>query len=178
MKNWYSMQAKGAQKAEIQIYDEIGLWGISAKDFAKDLKALGDIKVLDNQYESMKNWIAFMENSAGDDYTWTENWHYGDWLSFDDSKSNYMGAYTTIDLIATAYYSYSSSLVAKAATVLGREEDARYYSELSEKVKRAFNEEFVTPNGRLVAHTQTAYTLALAFDLLEEEQAKKAASLP
>ncbi len=136
----------------------------------------GDIKVLDNQYESMKSWIAFMENSAGDDYTWTENWHYGDWLSFDDSKSNYMGAYTTIDLIATAYYSYSSSLVAKAATVLGREEDARYYSELSEKVKRAFNEEFVTPNGRLVAHTQTAYTLALAFDLLEEEQAKKAAS--
>lgn len=47
MKKWYEMKAKGAQKGEISIYDEIGLWGISAKDFTTDLKALGDIKVLD-----------------------------------------------------------------------------------------------------------------------------------
>lgn len=134
----------------------------------------GDVKVLENQYESMKKWIGFMEMSAGDDYIWKENWHYGDWLSFDDSKSNYMGAYTTTDLIATAYYSYSSSIVAKVAAVLGNDEDLKYYKALSEKVKKAYNEEFVTPNGRLVAHTQTAYTLALAFDLLDEEQAQKA----
>lgn len=136
----------------------------------------GDVKVLENQYESMCKWIAYMENAAGDDYLWTENWHYGDWLSFDDSKSNYMGAYTTTDLLATAYYSYSSSLVAKAARLLGKDEDATYYKALSEKVKNAFNDEFVTPNGRLVAHTQTAYTLALAFDLLDEGQAQKAAA--
>ncbi len=134
----------------------------------------GDVNVLKNQYESMKRWIGFMEKRAGDDYVWKEDWHYGDWLSFDDSKSDYMGAYTTKDLIATAYYSYSSSLVAKVATVLGKDEDARYYLELSDKVKKAFNQEYVTPNGRLVAHTQTAYTLALAFDLLDEEQGKKA----
>ncbi len=134
----------------------------------------GDVKVLENQYESMRKWIAYMENAAGDDYLWTENWHYGDWLSFDDNQASYMGAYTTTDLIATAYYSYSSSLVAKTASVLGKDEDARYYRELSEKVKKAFNEEFVTPNGRLVANTQTAYTLALAFDLLDEVQAGKA----
>lgn len=136
----------------------------------------GDVKVLQNQYESMVKWIGYMEGSAGDDFIWTEKWHYGDWLSFDDSKSNYMGAYTTTDLIATAYYSYSSSIVAKVASILDKEEDAKYYSELAEKVKVAFNEEFVTPNGRMVAHTQTAYTLALAFDLLDEEQAMKAAA--
>lgn len=39
---------------------------------------------------------------------------------------------------------------------------------LSEAVKEAFIGEFVTPNGRLVSHTQTAYALALAFDLLPE----------
>jgi len=136
----------------------------------------GDVKVLENQYESMKKWIGYMKESAGDDYIWTERWHYGDWLSFDDSKSSYMGAYTTTDLIATAYYSYSSSIVAKTAAVLGKEEDAAYYSDLSEKVKQAFNEEFVTPNGRLVAHTQTAFTLALAFNLLDRETAAKAAA--
>jgi len=134
----------------------------------------GDVKVLENQYESMKKWIGFMETSAGEDYLWTENWHYGDWLSFDDNKSNYMGAFTTTDLIATAYYSYSSSIVSKVAAVLGEDEDAAYYSNLSDKVKQAFNQEFVTPNGRLVAHTQTAYTLALAFDLLDDDQSLKA----
>jgi len=135
----------------------------------------GDVNVLRTQYESMKRWIGYMEERAGEDYVWKEDWHYGDWLSFDDSKSDYMGAYTAKDLIATAYYSYSSGLVAKVAAVLGKDEDASYYNELSGKVKEAFNLEYVTPNGRLVAHTQTAYTLALAFNLLNEEQSRKAA---
>ncbi len=86
-----------------------------------------------------------------------------------------MGAYTLKDLIATAYYSYSSSIVAKVAAVLGNEQDATYYTNLSEKVRVAFNEEFVTSTGRLVSHTQTAYTLALAFDLLDEATAVKSA---
>jgi alpha-L-rhamnosidase len=134
----------------------------------------GDIQVLKDQYESMKRWIRYMENSAGEDYLWTERWHFGDWLSFDADHPSYMGAFTTTDLIATAYYAYSSSIVAKVATLLGKEDEAGYYSELSEKVKAAFKQEFVTPNGRLVAHTQTAYTLALAFDLLDIQTARKA----
>jgi len=62
-----------------------------------------------------------------------------------------MGAYTHKDLIATAYYSYSSSILARVAKILGHEQDEAYYSGLSEKVGMAFNEEFVTPNGRLVS---------------------------
>ena len=136
----------------------------------------GDISVLESQYESMKKWIGFMKQRAGADLIWDGDQHFGDWLSFDVSRSDYMGAYTTKDLIATAYYSYSSRLVSMVASVLGKEVDARYFSELSNKVKGAFNDEFVTPNGRLVSHTQTAYTLALAFDLLDENTAGKAAT--
>jgi alpha-L-rhamnosidase len=136
----------------------------------------GDVTVLENQYESMKKWIGYMENEAGDDYIWSEGTHFGDWLSFASNRSDYMGAYTAKELIATAYYSYSSSIVSKVAGILGHEQEAAYYSQLSDKVKRAFNEEFVTPNGLLVAHTQTAYTLALAFDLLDEETAQKSAA--
>lgn len=40
MKNWYSIQAKAEAPAEISIYDEIGLWGVTAKQFIADLKAL------------------------------------------------------------------------------------------------------------------------------------------
>jgi hypothetical protein len=136
----------------------------------------GDLTVLENQYESMKTWIGFMQERAGEDLIWTGDFHFGDWLAFASTRSDYMGAYTVKDLIATAYYSYSSSIVGKAAKVLGREKEALYYTQLSEEIKKAFNDEFVTPNGRLVAHTQTAYTLALAFDMLDEETARKSAA--
>jgi alpha-L-rhamnosidase len=49
------------------------------------------------------------------------------------------------------------------------------YSDLSERVKQAFINEYVTPSGRLVSHTQTAYSLALAFDLLPQNLISKAA---
>jgi len=42
MKNWYRVQAKG-NAAEILIYDEIGMFGIGAKNFIADLKALGNV---------------------------------------------------------------------------------------------------------------------------------------
>ena len=136
----------------------------------------GDLTVLENQYESMKAWIGFMQERAGEDLIWTGDFHFGDWLAYASTSSAYMGAYTLRDLIATAYYSYSSSIVAKTAALLGHEKEARYYAQLSEQIKEAFNQEFVTPNGRLVANTQTAYTLALAFDLLDEETAEKSAA--
>ena len=135
----------------------------------------GDVTVLENQYESMKAWIGYMQERAGEDLIWTGDPHFGDWLAFASTRSDYMGAYTVKDLIATAYYSYSSSIVAKTAAVLGHEKEAQYYAQLSERIKKAFNDEFVTPNGRLVAHTQTAYTLALAFNMLDEERAEKSA---
>ncbi len=137
----------------------------------------GDRDILSTQYESMKKWIGYMEQHAGGDYIWQEeDWHWGDWLAYDASQSDYMGAYTTKDLIATAYFAYSAGLVSKTAAILGKKEDALYYEDLSEKVKEAFNREYVTPNGRLVAHTQTAYTLALAFNMLDEETAVKSAA--
>lgn len=40
MKNWYSIQAKADQPAEISVFDEIGAWGVTAKQFIGDLKAI------------------------------------------------------------------------------------------------------------------------------------------
>ncbi len=42
-KSWYDIKAAGSGTAEVFIYDEIGYWGITASDFARDLKALGDV---------------------------------------------------------------------------------------------------------------------------------------
>ncbi len=45
-KTWYQIQAKnkaGKATADISIHDEIGLWGISASAFLRDLRGMGDV---------------------------------------------------------------------------------------------------------------------------------------
>ncbi len=128
----------------------------------------GDVRILEEQYESMKAWVGYMIGRAGEKYLWTGDWHYGDWLAYASTSSAYMGAYTETDLIASAYFAYSSAILAKTAKILGKEKDSEKYYELVNKIKDAFYEEFVTPNGRLVSNTQTAYTLALALDILPD----------
>jgi hypothetical protein len=45
MKNWYAI-SNNANAGEISIYDEIGAFGITAKDFEKQLNALGKVKII------------------------------------------------------------------------------------------------------------------------------------
>ena len=128
----------------------------------------GDKRILSEQYASMKAWVEYMKSQAGDDHLWTGGEHFGDWLAFASTRSDYTGATTEKDLIATAYYCYSTKLLSKIAAIIGENEDASAYAVLADQVKKAFIAEFVTPNGRLVSHTQTAYALALSFDLLPD----------
>jgi Glycogen debranching enzyme len=134
-----------------------------------------DKQILERQYASMKNWVEYMKRRAGDDYLWTDDYHFGDWLAYATTWSDYPGATTEKDLIATAYYCYSTTLLGKIASILGKTDDAAAYNKLAENVKSAFCKEYVTANGRLVSHTQTAYVLALAFNLLPESVKPKAA---
>ena len=136
----------------------------------------GDKRILEVQYPGMKAWVEYMTNRAGDDLLWTGDQHFGDWLAFATNNSDYPGATTEKDLIATAYFSYSSGLLGKTAAIIGQTEDAKRYAKLSDDVKKAFINEFVTSSGRLVSHTQTAYSLALAFNLLPENLIPKAAA--
>lgn len=135
----------------------------------------GDKRILAEQYNCMKGWVDYMKNQAGDSYLWNKGGHFGDWLAFATTRSDYPGATTDKDLIATAYFAHSTDILQKTATVLNKKEDAQYYADLFEKIKGAFQAEFVTPNGRLTSNTQTAYSLALAFNLLPENLKTKAA---
>lgn len=138
--------------------------------------AYNDTRILEEQYESMKKWVGFMAEQAGEDLLWIGGTHYGDWLAFATTRSDYPGATTDKDLIATAYFSYSSGLLGKIAEIIGKEDDAAKYLKLSEDIKEAWVNEFVTPSGRVSSNTQTAYCLALAFDLLPVDMVPKAAA--
>jgi alpha-L-rhamnosidase len=128
----------------------------------------GDKRVLAEQYDSMAKWIEYMRQRAGDDYIWDGDYHFGDWLAFATTRPDYPGATTSKDFIATAFYAHSTDLMRQIAGVLGKENDAARYADLFAKVRNAFQKEFVTERGRVSEDTQTAYVLALEFDLLPE----------
>lgn len=137
--------------------------------------AYGDKRVLEDQYESMKAWVDYM-NRNSTDYLWNKGFHFGDWLfyrPFDDNDGR--SAVTDKYLIAQCFFAHSTGLVVKAANVLGKTADAAVYAELQQKVKDAFVKEYVTAGGRLVSSTQTAYVLALNFDMLPEAMRDQAA---
>lgn len=130
--------------------------------------AYGDRRVLEDQFNSMKAWVGFMERNSTN-YLWNKGFHFGDWLfyrPFDDNDGR--SAVTDKYLIAQCFFAHSTELVIKTAKVLGKQDDVAKYSALLKNVKDAFMKEYMTANGRLVSSTQTAYVLALNFDMLPE----------
>ena len=132
----------------------------------------GDVSILEESYPMMKAWVEYIRSRSRMGLLWMDDWHFGDWVALDAKDGSYIGA-TPTDLLATAYYAYSTEILAKVASVLGRENDVRAYKKLREDIGAAFVREFFTPNGRLAARTQTAHIIALHFGLVPHEFKKR-----
>jgi alpha-L-rhamnosidase len=137
--------------------------------------AYGDKKILEDQFSSMKAWVGYMENNSKN-YLWNTGFHFGDWLFYrPDDDNDGRAAVTDKYLIAQCFFAHSTQLVINAANVLGKTDEAARYTSLLQKIKEAFVKEYVTGSGRLVSGTQTAYVLALHFDMLPENMRLQAA---
>jgi alpha-L-rhamnosidase len=126
-------------------------------------EAFGDIRILEDQYESMARWVDYV-STLSNNYLWNTGFHFADWVALDAKEGSYIGA-TPSDLCATAYYAHSTSLLAKTAEALGKTADAHKYRTQHQHIVTAYQNEFFTPTGRLAARTQTAHILSLMFDL-------------
>lgn len=142
-------------------------------------QSTGDVTVLENQYESMKAWLAYEErmakkHSVGDNqYIWTAGFHFGDWLApGEDMLTNMKKAKWT----STAYFANSAKLMSKIAHVLGHEADEKRYAALYENIRRAFQNVLVDKDGHIKKGFQSAWVLALQFGLLTKEQEQIALS--
>ena len=72
----------------------------------------GDKRILEEQYDSMKAWIEYIRGKAQDGVLWNTGFHYGDWVALDAKEGSYFGA-TPNDLTATAFYAYSTEILAR-----------------------------------------------------------------
>ena len=94
----------------------------------------GKKEILEVQYPSMKKWVDYLDSIATDNL-WIQEDHFGDWLGLDAEEGSYKGS-TDMNLIASAYYYYSTSLVVKAGKVLG--EDVEKYEQRYNKFKEIY----------------------------------------
>ena len=126
----------------------------------------GDDRILRDNYEAMKKWVAVYERESENLIPTTKG--FGDWLQ-PHTKSDNKGD-TAQDLIATAYFGRDAQIIAKAAKALGNDEDAAKYAKLHADIRSAFSKRYFSadeaPAG---ADTQTACLMGLAYDLIEPE---------
>ncbi|MDC2957253.1 family 78 glycoside hydrolase catalytic domain [Streptomyces gilvifuscus] len=126
-------------------------------------QAYGDRRVLEDAWPSVRTWLAYLEQHSDRLLRPAEG--YGDWLNVDDE--------TPKDVIATAYFAHSADLAARMAEALG--EDPAPHNGLFGRIRTAFQNAYVSSDGRVKGDTQTAYVLALSMDLLPEAVRKAAA---
>ncbi len=126
----------------------------------------GDARILASQYDSMAAWVDHVARLSGAARLWDRSFQFGDWLDPAAPPDDPAAARTDPCLIATAYFARSAGIVARAAAALGRDAEAARYQTLASEVREAFAHQFVTPAGRLLSDTPTAYALAIQFDLL------------
>lgn len=137
--------------------------------------AYGDKRIVEDQYPSMKAWVNYMQQQSKNDL-WNTGFHFGDWLFYrpDDDVFG-IAAITDKYLIAQVFYAHSTQLLINAARLLGKADDVAKYTALLKRVKASFVKEYTTSSGRLVSGSQTAYVLALNFDMLPESLRAQAA---
>ena len=166
-------------------------WGDAATVIPWEMyRAYGDKKILEDNFELMRRWVEYQHSAGSEEFLWLGGYHYGDWLAMDAGEDSYVGA-TSNDLIASAFFYYSTTLLIKAGEVLGK--DMSVYRTLKENIYKTFREYFMEngmPREELPlteipqfgkskpvdtvrkGMTQTALVLILHFGLYAENEKK------
>ena len=124
----------------------------------------GDVRILRENYPAMKKWIDYQ--SATSNSLLRPDTSFGDWLAADPVK-------TPSSLIGTAYFAYTSRLFATVAAILKKDDEAKHYRQLSNEVCVKFKQKFLDADGLLNVKNQTSCALAIALELLDDEQLAK-----
>lgn len=125
----------------------------------------GDTAVIDENWTAMDRWSHRLL-ATNPDHVWRHGrgMDYGDWLSV-DAKSR-SDVTTPKALVSTAYWAWSTDLLAQMARASGRAADATRLEALRAAIGAAFVREFVRPDGGVGNDSQTSHVLALRFGLV------------
>ena len=128
----------------------------------------GDTRVLEDQYAGMKKWLTFLSGFLKDGIMPQDT--YGDWCVPPESPelihSQDPARRTSKEVLGTTYYYHNLCLLARYATILGKEADAKDLLAQAEAIKTAFNNKFFNKEKNQYDNgSQTSFVLPLAFDM-------------
>jgi alpha-L-rhamnosidase len=118
-------------------------------------------------------WVEKIAALAGPSRLWDTGLQLGDWLDPTAPPEDPLRARTDPHLVATAYLARSAQVVAASARLLGRADDAERFGRLAAEVRAAYQGRYLSDDP--LHDTQTAHALAIVFDLLPDEDARRAA---
>ncbi|MDA1360970.1 hypothetical protein O1R50_15165 [Glycomyces luteolus] len=128
-----------------------------------------DADLLRRQWPSAAAWADLQHRLAGDDHVWDGSFQLGDWLDPTAPPDDPANGLTDPHLVATAYYARSAAVLAAMAAELRFEQEADL-SERASLARNGFRSRYRTGPGRLSSDSQTAYAIAIMFDLLDPEE--------
>jgi alpha-L-rhamnosidase len=115
----------------------------------------GDTRILEEHYDALKKYVEFLRSKAENGLVKFSS--YGDWVAIEKCP----GA-----IVSSFYYLYDVRILADAARVIGKTQDAALYDKLAAEIRTAFNKEYYDPKtGDYADGTQTANTLPLFLDI-------------
>lgn len=134
-------------------------WGDAAVVIAWNLYTqYGDVSILEENYQVLCKWVDYLGEHSENGLR-TEETGYGDHFSVESTPKG---------LTDTAWSAHSADLLSKISTILGQQEQAVHYKQLSDQFRDAWLKEYVSEDGIIECYSQTAYALGLEFDLFPE----------
>ncbi len=135
----------------------------------------GDARPLRDNFEMMKRFVLYHEQSNLKPDATMDHCTYGDWVDTASmgANSRNFGA-TSRPLMATSYLYHNCRIVQRAAKLLGKTEDERYFQELADRIYTGFNRRFFDlKTATYDSATQCSNVLPLAFGLVPAEHRKQ-----
>lgn len=130
----------------------------------------GDERLLAEHYPNMRRWVDHLDTVAESGRI-EKGGYYGDHMLPGDApgQEEFISKETPPELLWTGYYYNNTWILAQAARILGKAEEASAYAERAEAIRTALNEKWLDPSGTHYAtNSQTSNISALAFGVVPE----------
>ena len=132
-------------------------------------QAYGNLQVLSDQFDSMVAHVHRIESLLSPTGLWDTGFQFGDWLDPTAPPDEPAAAKADKGVVASACLYRDARILTDIAELLGRSEEAAEFTALAERTRAAFDDHYVNDDGTIHSDAQTAYTLAIAFGLLDEQ---------
>lgn len=126
----------------------------------------GDKKLLTDCYDNIRRYVDHIYDISPSGLT---TWGLGDWIPVSTKPP--------VIFTSSVYFYVDASILARAAALLGKEEDRVKYTALAEKIRKAFNDKFLNRTTGIYGQgMQTELSMPLYWGLVPDDMKSKVAA--